>query len=151
MSQVIWNLSRAPLGALGIPSDIEFFFDGATAGKLFRSVRSTMMFTGIVLSTPGFNDGSTCVFAGCPPEGLDGRAAAKTEVLKALLCSDPVRLGNQVLRSRLGVIIADGQYTDGEASKHNHLKVPEGLFHWIGQRQVRAVWDSFHRIHKARC
>ena len=46
------NLLHMPLPALGIPSDIELFFDPGTIGRVFRSVRSTVNIIGVIFSTP---------------------------------------------------------------------------------------------------
>ena len=107
-----------------------------------------MLFVGILLSTPGCNNGTTPVFVDAPAEGLDGRADAKFQLLRRVLEQELVHLDAATCRSRLAVLVADGQYTQGESSSYNPIKVPQRFFTWIG-RQYRSVWDSFHRVHKA--
>ena len=47
------NAMRALVPALGTRSDFGLFADGATIGKIYKSVRSSVLLVGAFFSTPG--------------------------------------------------------------------------------------------------
>ena len=147
-ASVCGNLLYSRLGGLGIPSDLEHFFDPVTIGRLFNAVRATLMLTGAVFSTPYCNDGSTAIFVGAPPEGADGRGFVKLEHLLLGLEAGPVNLTLLYLKSSLAVLMTDGQYASGEHSKHRPFETAKHLFARLGRRPLVA-WDSFHRVNRA--
>ena len=71
VTQLAAKFVNGVLPGLGIPSDIELFFDPGTIGKVFRAVRSTVMVTGIVVSDPSNSDGSCALLIGVPPVSVD--------------------------------------------------------------------------------
>ena len=135
-----------PLPSLGIPSDLELFFDPGTIGRVFRAVRATVVVSGVTISTPGFNNGSTAIFAGAPPNSVS--QAEETKSYKLFLEGCPMGLSTAVLRSRLAITTTDGAYADGEASHHTpHSSLLRDLWDSVG-RPAMIGWDEFHRWNK---
>ena len=138
-------VQETPLGSLGIPSDISLFFDSATIGKVYRSVRSTVEIIGIIVSNTSARSGSCAMFIDAPCEGIGNRGDAKLEDLLWILESSPHGFIVDSLRRRLAIVSADGQYADGEQSRH----APSTLLasFWQTLRRVpRDAWNAFHRI-----
>ena len=138
---------NAPLPALGIPSDLEFWLDSNTIGQIFRAVRSTVLIMGFTVSTPS-NKSSTPIFVDAPTEGIDGRCAAGYDLVLESVRAPPWNLSLEVLGARLAIAIGDGHYADGEDSRHTPSRVLESLFIACG-RVPRISWTGFHRIDKA--
>ena len=138
------NLLHRPMAGLGIPSDLELFFDPGTIGRVFRSVRSTVVLTGLIFSSP--IEPSTVAFVDAPPEPLDGGPEAKLAQL--LQCLERSEFGLTVadLRARLAISVTDGAYAGGEETKkgHNPSKALPKLWAKLGRAEVIG-WDSFHR------
>ena len=140
---------RRPLPSLGIPSDVELFFDPGTIGRVFRSVRSTVVIIGITLSAPDVDGGTVSLFVDAPAESVDGRGDQKLkELLWALAQSPAARMGEGELRSRLSITTTDGAYASGEASLHNPSPLLTQL--WARLRRPDVIgWDAFHRFNIA--
>jgi len=140
---------RALVPALGIPSDFGLFADGATIGKIFRSVRSTVLLVGLFFSTPAHPTNDTSdILIGAPAEGLDGRADALTQIVWQCIRAAPWLMNDDTLRASLAVVGTDGQYASGERSKHKPVDVFGPIFTGI-EREPRVHWDHFHRLDHA--
>jgi len=140
---------RALVPALGIRSDFGLFADGATIGKIFKSVRSTVLLVGAFFSTPADprNDTSD-ILIGAPSEGLDGRALALTQVVRKCIRAAPWHMDDSTIRASLAVVGTDGQYAAGERSKHKPVDAFGPIFTLVG-RTPRVHWDHFHRLDHA--
>ena len=140
---------RARVPALGIRSDFGLFADGATIGKVFKSVRSTVLIVGAFFSTPADprNDTSD-ILIGAPSEGLDGRAPALTQLVRQCIRAAPWHMDDSTIRASLAVVGTDGQYAAGERSKHKPVDAFGPIFTSVG-RTPRVHWDHFHRLDHA--
>lgn len=147
VSQLAAKFVNESLPGLGIPSDIELFFDPGTIGKVFRSVRSTVLVTGFVISDPSSEDGSRAILVGAPPVSVN-KKELEYEPFKMFLESSPVQLDRRRLRSRMAVSCTDGAYVEGEDSYHSatHLLLTH-LWDDVGLPAKKA-WDEFHRWNK---
>ena len=140
---------RALVPALGIRSDFGLFADGATIGKIFKSVRSSVLLVGAFFSTPTHKtDDVSDVLIGAPSEGLDGRALALTQVVRQCIGAAPWQMGDSTIRASLAVVGTDGQYAAGERSKHTPVDAFGPIFTRVG-RTPRVHWDHFHRLDHA--
>ena len=143
------DLVLHPTPSLGIRSDIALFGDGATIGKVFRSVRSTVLIIGMTVSTPHHpTDTVGCILIGAPPEGQDGRLAALAARIRTCIEAPPWLLTPRTLKSILAVIGTDGAYASGERSKHSPIEAFDAIFSTAG-RVPRVHWDNFHRLDHA--
>ena len=144
LGQLSAKFVHATLPGLGIPSDVELFFDPGTIGKVYRAVRSTVLVTGMVVSDPGSPDGSRAVLIGTPPVSVNAQHL-EYDAFKKFLESSPVQFHRRLLRSRLAMATTDGAYVEGEGSRHKathavlkHLWADLGL-------AAKNAWDEFHR------
>ena len=80
-----------PLAGLRIPTDIETWGDPYSIGSLFSSAKSTVMVTGVVGSTPGFNRGTSAIFAHAESSGTDDRHRVDWEAQLTHQRSRPTR------------------------------------------------------------
>ena len=143
------NAMRALVPALGIRSDFGLFADGATIGKIFRSVRSSVLLVGAFFSTPAHPTNDTSdVLMGAPPEGVDGRALALTQVVEQCIRAAPWQMDESTIQASLAVVGTDGQYAAGERSKHKPVDAFGPIFAHVG-RMPRVHWDHFHRLDHA--
>lgn len=134
------DLVLHPTPSLGIRSDIALFGDGATIGKVFRSVRSTVLIIGMTVSTPHHpTDTVGCILIGAPPEGQDGRLAALAARIRTCIEAPPWLLTPRTLKSILAVIGTDGAY---RGFRCDFLDGRPGT-------QGRVHWDNFHRLDHA--
>ena len=70
VSNAMATLLHRPMAGLGIPSDLELFFDPGTIGRVFRSARGTVILAGVIFSSP--IDLSLVAFVDAPPEPFNG-------------------------------------------------------------------------------
>ena len=143
------NAMRALVPALGIRSDFGLFADGATIGKIYKSVRSSVLLVGAFFSTPAHpTHDISDVLIGAPSEGVDGRALALTQVVRQCIGAAPWEMGDSTIRASLAVVGTDGQYAAGERSKHTPVDAFGPIFTRAG-RTPRVHWDHFHRLDHA--
>ena len=141
-----------PLDGLGIPSDIELFWDPVTVGSLFKATRGNIMITGAVASTPGIGNCSSALLLAMPAEGADGRGEAKFATLMRGL-NGGASVSRKFLQKSLAIVAVDGQYARGEAQVakvvgHNPQCTATILFEQLHRRRL-VSWDWFHRLCKA--
>ena len=138
------NLFHRPMAGLGIPSDLELFFDPGTIGRVFRSVRGTVILIGVIFSSP--IEPSMTVFVDAPPEPIDGGPEAKLEQLLQSLERSALGLTIAILRARLAISVTDGAYAGGEKNRkgHNPSRALPMLWVKLGRAEVIG-WDAFHR------
>ena len=74
----VCSLVNAVMPGLGIPSDIALFMDGGTIGRVFRSVRSSVLVLGATVAVPSSRDGLVCLCIDGLPL-LDGRPTAVSD------------------------------------------------------------------------
>ena len=143
------NAMRALIPSLGIRSDFGLFADGATIGKIYKSVRSSVLIMGAFFSTPArpTRDISD-VLIGAPSEGVDGRALALTQVVRQCIGAAPWQMCDSTIRASLAVVGTDGQYAAGDRSKHTPTDAFGPIFTRAG-RTSRVHWDHFHRLDHA--
>lgn len=143
------NILEMQLPSLGIRSDICIFVDSGTIGHQWKSCRDNLEFLGISCSTPEHPvHESSALFIEAVPSGLDGRSEAQCDLIMRSLGKAPWRVSASVLKSCLAIAGADGQYAQGEKSKHEPNHCLDLLFEKIGRRP-RVGWDGFHRINHA--
>ena len=118
VSNAMANLIHQPLAGLGIPSDLELFFDPGTIGRVFRSVRGTVNITGLIFSSPV--EHSTVAFVDAPPEPFVGGPDEKLNQLLLTLERSAVALNVASLRARLAITVTDGAYAGGEENQKHH-------------------------------
>ena len=146
MAALVAAYIHKPMPAFGIPSDLELFFDPGTIGKVFKSVRSTVVVTGVTISTPGQGNGSTPFFVGAPPHSVSPEE--ETPSFMMFLESSALGLTQCVLRSRLAITTTDGAYADGEESHHTPSSdILTKLWDTVGL-PAKIGWDEFHRWNK---
>ena len=148
VSNAMANLLHRPMAGLGIPSDLELFFDPGTIGRVFRSVRGTVILTGVVFSSP--IEPSMVAFVDAPPEPIDGGPEAKLSQLLQSLERSAFGLTIAVLRSRLSISVTDGAYAGGEENRigHNPSRALPMLWEKLGRAELIG-WDAFHRWNAA--
>ena len=108
-----------------------------------------MLIVGAFFSTPAHPTNDTSdVLIGAPPEGLDGRAPALTQVVRQCIRAAPWQMDDSTIRASLAVVGTDGQYAEGERSKHKPVDAFGPIFTRVG-RAPRVHWDHFHRLDHA--
>ena len=99
-----------PLLGLGIPSDVEVAFDGATVGKVYKSPRDPMVLVGLVITSP-VNGGTLAIFCDCPSYGARVGAPGLAKLAREAL----MRVGPReaVAARRVSLIATDGAHAKG--------------------------------------
>ena len=147
VSNLAAQFVNAALPGLGIPSDIELFFDPGTIGRVFRAVRSTVMVIGITISDPSSEDGARAILVGAPPVSVNAKEL-EYEAFEKFLERSPMQLHRRALRARMAVSSTDGAYVEGEGSHHKATHLLLGhLWEDMGL-SPKKTWDEFHRWNK---
>jgi hypothetical protein len=133
-----------PLLGLGIPSDVEVAFDGATVGKVYKSPRDPMVLVGLVITSP-VNGGTLAIFCDCPSYGARVGAPGLAKLAREAL----MRVGPReaVAARRVSLIATDGAHAKGgPASKRGSSPAAAEYFRILGRGEAaREVWDDFRR------
>ncbi len=142
-------LMTNPLTGLGIRSDFQVVFDGATIGKVFKSSRDPLVLTGLLISEPATGRIQD-ILLDAPSHGLDASADQTLALVQGVLASTSPPIDNDTLRRCGACSGTDGAYAPGgpSARRTPGVTVCQKLWSHVG-RGDRSVWDDFHRIDKS--
>lgn len=138
----------APLGGLGIPTDLGLAVDGISLG--FGKVARHDSVIAIIVALVSRVDGTlNTPLAAAPTVPLGGHSGEQLcQLVLQALRTHPARWNEQVLRARLALIAGDGAIVQGgERSRHSSTnaakKMFEAIFGFGSDPWVE--WDAFHR------